>query len=44
MKMNEFGFAGFNFEENKKDVNNGQQDFSLKGFGNDWGLSLESFF
>lgn len=44
MKMNEFGFAGFNFEENKKDVNNGQQDFSQKGFGNDWGLSLESFF
>ena len=44
MEMNGFGFAGFNFEENKKDRDGVQQDFVQNGFGNDWGLSLESFF
>lgn len=44
METNEFGFAGFDFEEKETDRDDVQQNFFQNGFGNDWGLSLESFF
>lgn len=44
MDFKGFDFGGFNFDENAKEKENNKQEFSQQGFGDDWGLSLESFF